>query len=87
MFLASLDMAFETVVKGHDRVDDTGKPYHVADYIEKRKLPLQLKVFYTLSLYCGFRKGETLALHWSDIDLDAKSKRSRTLLTDTLIMS
>ena len=75
MFLASLDMSFETVVKGHDRVDDTGKPYHVADYIEKRKLPLQLKVFYTLSLYCGFRKGETLALHWSDIDLEAKEVR------------
>ena len=70
MFLRSLDMSFETIVKGHQRIDDTGIPYLVADYTETHKLPLQLKVFFTLSLYCGFRKGETLALHWSDIDFD-----------------
>ncbi|MCM1118279.1 MAG: site-specific integrase [bacterium] len=28
----------------------------------------QYKVFYALSLFCGFRKGETLALRWEDID-------------------
>lgn len=72
MFLKSLDMTFETVVKGHQRTDDTGKPYVVEDYTEQRKLPLQLKVFYILSLYCGFRKGETLALQWSDIDFEKK---------------
>lgn len=70
MFLRSLDMEFETVIKGHKRIDDTGKPYYVADYVESRKLLLQLKVFYTISLYCGLRKGETLALHWTDIDFD-----------------
>lgn len=70
MFLQSLDMTFDTVIKGHQRIDDTGKPYLVADYTEERRLPLQLKVFYTLSLYCGFRKGETLALHWTDIDFE-----------------
>ena len=70
MFLRSLDMTFETIVRGHQRVDDTGRPYFVADYTEPHTLPLQLKVFYTLSLYCGFRKGETLALHWSDIDFE-----------------
>ena len=32
----------------------------------------QYKVFYTLSLFCGFRKGETLALQWSDIDFRAQ---------------
>ena len=70
MFLRSLDMEFETVIRGHERIDDTGKPYLVADYTKSRKLPLHLKVFYTLSLYCGFRKGETLALHWNDIDFE-----------------
>ena len=70
MFLQSLDMEFETMIRGHERIDDTGKPYLVPDYTESRKLPLQLKVFYTLSLYCGFRKGETLALHWNDIDFE-----------------
>lgn len=58
MFLRSLDMEFETVIRGHERIDDTGKPYLVADYTESRKLPLQLKVFYTISLYCGLRKGD-----------------------------
>lgn len=75
MFLKSLDMTFETVVKGHQRIDDTGKPYVVGDYTEPRELPLQLKVFYTLSLYCGFRKGETLALQWGDIDFEKKEIR------------
>ena len=70
MFLRSLDMEFETVIRGHERIDDTGKPYLVADYTESRKLPLQLKVFYTISLYCGLRKGETLALNWNDIDFE-----------------
>lgn len=70
MFLRSLDMEFETVIRGHERIDDTGKPYCVADYTESRKLPLQLKVFYTISLYCGLRKGETLALHWNDINFE-----------------
>lgn len=72
MFLRSLNMVFDTGIRGHQRTDDTNKPYFVADYTEKRRLPLQLKVFYTLSLYCGFRKGETLALHWSDIDFQNK---------------
>jgi len=75
MFLKSLDMSFDTVIRGHQRVDDTGIPYLVADYTETRELPLQLKVFFTLSLYCGFRKGETLALQWSDIDFDENEIR------------
>lgn len=35
-------------------------------------MPTQYKVFFTLSLFCGFRKGETLALHWNDIDFKEK---------------
>lgn len=73
MFLQSLDMEFETIIRGHERIDDTGRPYLVPDYTESRKLSLQLKVFYTISLYCGLRKGETLALHWSDIDFENKT--------------
>lgn len=75
MFLRSLDMSFETVVKGHQRIDDTGILYIVADYTEAHELSLQLKVFFTLSLYCGFRKGETLALHWNDIDFEKREIR------------
>lgn len=33
-------------------------------------VPTQFRVFFTLSIFCGFRKGETLALCWEDVDLD-----------------
>lgn len=33
-------------------------------------VPTQFRVFFTLSIFCGFRKGETLALCWEDIDFD-----------------
>ncbi|MCH5257021.1 MAG: site-specific integrase [Lachnospiraceae bacterium] len=68
MFLRSLELTYDTTYKGHDRIDDMGKPYHVNDYVESRTVATQYKVFYNLSVFCGFRKGETLALHWNDID-------------------
>lgn len=54
------------------RIDDTGKPYYVNDYAESHKVDTQYKIFYTLSVYCGFRKGETLAIHWDDISFEKK---------------
>ena len=65
-------MSYEVTYKGHQRIDDTGKPYYVNEYTESYTVPTQYKVFFTLSLFCGFRKGETLALHWNDIDLREK---------------
>lgn len=72
MFLKSLDLVYETTYKAHQRVDDTGKPYYVNDYIESHKVSTQYKVFYYISLFCVLRKSETLALHWDDIDFDQK---------------
>lgn len=65
-------MSYEVTYKGHQRIDDTGKPYYVNEYTESYTVPTQYKVFFTLSLFCGFRKGETLALHWNDIDFKEK---------------
>ena len=59
--------------KGHQRIDDTGIPYFVNDYVEKLDVPTQYKVFFNISLFCGLRKGETLALHWTDIDFENKT--------------
>ncbi|MCM1189570.1 MAG: site-specific integrase [bacterium] len=58
MFLRSLDLTY-----GESGSEQTKakKPY---------KVSTQYKVFYNLSLFCGFRKGETLALNWSDIDFE-----------------
>lgn len=72
IFLKSLNMSYEVVYKGHKRIDDTGKPYYVNEYTEYCRVPTQYKVFFNLSLFCGFRKGETLALHWDDIDFKKK---------------
>ena len=72
-FLDSLDMDFEFTIASHNRVDDTGKQYHVNDYIERNTVPTQLKVFYHIAVFCGMRKGEILALHWDDIDFEAKT--------------
>lgn len=71
-FLRSLNMEYEVAYKSHNRVDDTGKPYHVNEYTETIKVATQYKVFYYISLFCGLRKSETLALHWSDISFENK---------------
>lgn len=60
MFLRSLNL---TYAEESDGPEHPSKTYTVST---------QYKVFYTLSLFCGSRKGETLALRWSDIDLEAQ---------------
>ena len=35
---------------------------------EKRSIPLQHRVYFTLALYSGCRRGELIALNWEDID-------------------
>ncbi len=72
MFLTSLDITYDSLYKGHERVDDTGIAYYVNDYYENRTVSTQLKAFYHIALFCGLRRGETLALHWSDIDFENK---------------
>lgn len=68
LFLSALELDYNTVYKAHDRTDDTGKIYHVRDYKETRRIPLQFKVFFTLALFSGLRRGELIALTWDDID-------------------
>ena len=67
-FLSALDMEFITVYKAHTRIDDTGKPYKVSEYKEKHSLPVQHKIFFYIALFGGLRKGEIIALKWTDID-------------------
>ena len=73
LFLNLLNREYTTTYKGHDRIDDTGKSYHVADYSETRTLPTQLKLFYHIALFCGLRRGELIALEWSDLDFNENS--------------
>lgn len=67
-FLRILNEEYTTTVKAHDRVDDTGKAYHVDAYTESRTIPTQFKLFFHMALFCGHRRGELIALEWSDFD-------------------
>ena len=51
-------------------MDDTGIQYQVGDYTLTRTMPEQLRVLFNLAVFSGLRKGEMLALQWSDIDFE-----------------
>lgn len=70
MFLKSLDITYDMPYKGYQQADSTGTPNCINDQLNTLTVPTQYKVFYSLSLLCGFRKGETLALRWNDINLE-----------------
>lgn len=67
-FLQYIEQPYTLRVGGHTRIDDTGMPYTVGDYIVTREIQEQLKILFHLAIYTGLRKGELLALQWSDID-------------------
>lgn len=69
-FLNALEMSYTSTYKAHDRIDDTGKKYHVPEYTETRIIPTQFKVFFNLALFGGLRRGELIALTWDDIDFN-----------------
>lgn len=70
-FLEYIEKPYTVKTKGHKRTDDTGKDYTVGDYERKKEIPEQLRVLFILAIYAGMRKGELLALEWSDIDFKA----------------
>lgn len=70
IFLTYLDERQTYIIKGHRRVDDTGKEYAVEDHERTTELPEQIKILLILAIYTGMRKGELLALEWSDFDYE-----------------
>ena len=69
-FLSYIEFPYKIKTKGHRRTDDTGKEYVVDDYESTREVTEQLRVLFNLAIYSGLRKGELLALEWSDIDFE-----------------
>ena len=67
-FLDFIEKTYKVKTKGHKRTDDTGKDYTVGDYERTKVVPEQIRVLFNLAIYGGLRKGELLALEWSDID-------------------
>lgn len=72
-FLAVLDRPMVCPRKAHDRIDDTGKTYHVNDYVELQSIQPQLKLFFYMALFLGCRRGELIALKWQDIDFERQT--------------
>lgn len=70
-FMDYIEKPYTVKTKGHKRIDDTGKEYTVGDYESTKEIPEQIRVLFVLAIYAGLRKGELLALEWSDIDFQA----------------
>lgn len=67
LFLAYIELPYTVPVRGHSRVDDTGKSYDVGDYRITREIPEQMKCLFQLAIFSGLRNGEILALTWDDL--------------------
>lgn len=72
-FLSYIETPYSLKVSGHQRVDDTGIPYTVGDYEIHKELSEQIRILFNLAIYAGLRKGEILALEFSDIDFEANT--------------
>lgn len=72
-FLDFLAEPFESTTAAHDRIDDTGKGYHVGQYTASYDTQYQFRVLFNLAIYGGFRRGELVALRWHDIDFEANT--------------
>lgn len=72
LFIGLLDKDYAISYQAHDRTTGS-RTYHVAEYREHRRIPTQFKLFYLLALFCGMRRGELIALEWSDIDFNNNS--------------
>ena len=70
IFLSLLDTDYTTSCQEHDRTNKNGITYHISEYSEQRSIPTQFKLFYLLALFCGMRRGEIIALEWSDLDFN-----------------
>ena len=68
LFLDYIEQPYTVRIGGHQRIDDTGKPYTVGEYEATHSIPEQIRLLFILAVYTGFRKGELLALQWSDLD-------------------
>ena len=45
----------------------------LSDGTNAGEIKLQYNIFYQIAIFCGLRRGESIALLWSDIDFEAKT--------------
>lgn len=69
-FLRAMDEPIRIKRKAHDRVDDTGKLYHITTYSQVWKLSLKWRAYFYLALFVGDRRGENISFTWNDINFE-----------------
>ena len=68
IFLQLLDSPLVYQYSSRIRADRAGNAYRIDDYRAEHSIQTQLKFFFYLAMFTGCRRGELLALEWSDID-------------------
>lgn len=74
-FLADLDAPRYVHISGQTRTSAAGTAYTVKEYDQRRDLSPALRLFFKMALLCGCRRGELLALEWTDVDFDREEMR------------
>lgn len=65
----ALTRDYDVHIKGHQRtLKKTGEKYEVPGYIEKRSIPFQWRVYFTMAIEGQLRRGEMCALTWRDVN-------------------
>lgn len=72
-FLQVLESSLIYSYASRSRTDCSGNVYQVSEYQSARTTSLQLRFFFYLAMFTGCRRGELLALKWSDLDFNAGS--------------
>lgn len=82
-FIAALDREFSFTREGHDCERKDRSIYHVESYTITHTVPLQLKAYFIIAIYSGFRRGEMIGLDWSAIDFKKKAITIRQAAANT----
>jgi len=69
-FLQALENPLTYRYGARSRTDSSGKVYQIQGYQAEHQVCSQLKLFFYLAMFTGCRRGELLALTWSDIDFN-----------------
>ena len=68
-FISALD-SFKIHQVAFDKKDHTGKEHHIEEMERYYSINPQLRIFFLLAIFSGCRRGELVALDWSDIDFE-----------------
>lgn len=67
----ALTMDYDISYGQRTRKTRSGRVYKVKAYTGHHSVSLQWRIYFTMAIYGGFRRGEMCALTWEDVDLDA----------------